>query len=171
MVGGNRITNYRGEVRTIKFHWNSALSTPGAKWTGMDISKVYLNTKLDLFDYIRIHIKDITKEVIDECNLTDKVAADGFVYIKIQGAIYGLAQTGQQANKELNKVVGAECYYPSKYTAGLYLHKARPISFTLVVVNFGVKYINIEEAIHLEKNYIRKIFNEIRFERRKIHRH
>ena len=37
---------------------------------------------------MRIHIKDIPQEMIDKHNLTDKVAPDGFVYIKIQGAMY-----------------------------------------------------------------------------------
>ena len=40
---------------------------------------------------------------------------------------------------------------PPKYTPGLYLHKTRPISFTLVVDDFGVKYVDKENTLHLEK--------------------
>ena len=40
-------------------------------------------------------------------------------------------------------------YYPSKRTPGLWLHKTRKISFTLVVDDFGVKYIKKSDANHL----------------------
>ena len=56
-AGGNLITAYPGNVstetadlETIKIRWNSILSTPGVKWTGMDISNMYLNTPLDRFE-------------------------------------------------------------------------------------------------------------------------
>ena len=81
----------------------------------------------------------------------DFVAADGYVYIEIRRTMYGLRQSGRLTNIELEKVIGAQGYYPSKYTPGLYLHKTRPISFTLVVDDFGVKYVNKEDALHLEK--------------------
>jgi hypothetical protein len=55
-AGGNLITDYPGDVstetaglETVKIHWNSVLSTPGAKWMGMDISNMYLNTPLDRY--------------------------------------------------------------------------------------------------------------------------
>ena len=58
-AGGNLITDYPGDVstdtaslETIKIHWNSVVSTPGAKWMGMDISNMYLNTPLDRFEYM-----------------------------------------------------------------------------------------------------------------------
>jgi len=157
-AGGNLITDYPGNVstetaglETIKIHWNSVLSTPGAKWMGMDISNMYLNTPLDRFEYMRIRLRDIPQEIIDEYNLNDIVADDGYVYIEIQRAMYGLAQSGALSHKQLETVIGKEGYYPSRFTPGLYLHKTRPISFTLVVDDFGVKYINKDDALHLEK--------------------
>ena len=72
--------------------------------------------------------------------------------MEIRKAIYGLKQeAGKLANKQLEKVLATRDYYPSKYTPGLYLHKTRPISFTLVVDNFGVKYVNKSDALHLKK--------------------
>ena len=117
----------------------------------MDISNMYLNTPLDRFEYMRIHIKNIPQEIIDEYIIMDLVAADSYVYIEIRRAMYGLRQSGRLANIKLEKVIGAQGYYPSKYTPGLYLHKIRPISFTLGVDDFGVKYVNKEDALHLEK--------------------
>ena len=39
----------------------------------------------------------------------------------------------------------------SQHTAGLFVHKTRPISFTLVVNGIRVHYINKDDALHLEK--------------------
>ena len=61
------------------------------------------------------------------------------------------AYTNPAASRTTNLKKSAQGYFPSKYTPGLYLHKTRPISFTLVVDDFGVKYVNKEGALHLEK--------------------
>ena len=44
------------------------LSTPGAKFTTMDISNMYLTTPLKDFQYMRFHIDLIPEEVIEEYN-------------------------------------------------------------------------------------------------------
>ena len=87
---------------------------------GMDISNMYLNTPLDRFEYMRIYISKIPQEIIDEYNLMDLVEPDGCVYIEIQHAMYGLHQSGRLTNNELEEVLGAQGYYPSKYTLVLY---------------------------------------------------
>ena len=72
---------------------------------GMDISNMYLNTPLERYEYMRMKLTDIPQEVIDEYKLKDKVAADGFVYIEIRRAMYGLKQAGKLANDQLQKVL------------------------------------------------------------------
>ena len=99
-----------------------------------------------VFKHSAIHISKIPQEIIDEYNLMNLIEPDSYVYIEIRRAMYGLRQSGRLANNALEKVLGAQGYYPSKYTPGLYLHKTRPISFTLVVDDFGVKYVNKEDA-------------------------
>ena len=81
----------------------------------------------------------------------DLVAPDGYVYIEICQAMYGLQQSGRLANIELEKVIGKQGYYSYKYTPGLYFHKTCFISFTLIVDEFGVKYVNKEDTLYLEK--------------------
>jgi hypothetical protein len=107
-AGGNLITDYPGDVstetaglETVKIHWNSVLSTPGAKWMGMDISNMYLNTPLDRYEYMRMHLRDIPQEIIDQYNLTDIAEPNGFVYIEIRRAMYGMKQAGFLANGKL----------------------------------------------------------------------
>ena len=49
----------------------------------------------------------------------------------------------------LEKRLNAEDYYQSKVTPGFWTHKWRPICFTLVVDDFGVKYVGEEHTRHL----------------------
>ena len=62
---------------------------------------------------------------------------------------YGLPQSGRLANKQNTKFLEPERYYEVIHTPGLWRHKTPPIQFTLVVDNFGVKYVGKEHADHL----------------------
>ena len=74
---------------------------------------------------------------------------DGFVYVEIMGAMYGLKQSGKIANDNLIQYLKELGYYPSRKKQGLWLQKIRKISFTLVVDDLGVKYIYKVDADHL----------------------
>ena len=156
-AGGDRL-EYFGDVstetsslETAKLLFNSIVSTPGAKFMTLDISNMYLNTPLKDFQYMRFNIDVIPAEVIDEYDLKSKVDENGWVYVEIRMAIYGLKESGKLANVELQKVLAAAGYTPSRFTPGLYRHETRPIAFSLVVDDFGVKYTRKEDAEHLEK--------------------
>ena len=56
------------------------------------------------------------------------------------------AHYARGAEEKLNK----KGYWQIKLIPGLWLHKWRPISFTFVVDNFGVKYVWREHTEHLE---------------------
>ena len=56
--------------------------------------------------------------------------------------MYGLPQTGIIAQELLEKRLLKAGYHQSKVTPGYWKHDWQPISFTLVVDDFGVKYIN-----------------------------
>jgi len=43
---GNTRSTESASLETIKIHWNSVLFTPKARYMTMDISNMYLNTKL-----------------------------------------------------------------------------------------------------------------------------
>jgi len=55
------------------------------------------------------------------------------------------------ANKQLRKFLKPAGYYEVAHTPGLWRHISRPIQFTLVVDDFGVKYAGREHAEHLIK--------------------
>ena len=64
--------------------------------------------------------------------------------------MYGLPQSGLLANELLKKSLNKHRYRQSKLVPGLWQHDTWPIQFTLVVDNFGVKYIGKEHAQHLK---------------------
>merc|ERR1712078_791022 len=76
---------------------------------------------------------------------------DGYVYFCIMKAIYGLKQSGALSNKMLAKILNKEGYYQAKHTKGLWLHKLKKISFTLIVDDFGCKFNNKEDVEDLVK--------------------
>ena len=62
--------------------------------------------------------------------------------------MYGLPQSGLLANELLEKGLNKHGYHQSKLVPGLWKHDTRPIRFTLVVDDFGVKYEGKEHALH-----------------------
>ena len=155
-VGGDRI-NYPGDVATptaemlvAKMLFNSVVSTKGAKFMTMDISNFYLMTPLKRPEFIRIKLSDIPDEIIKEYKLKEKVTKNGSIYIEAIRGMYGLPQSGLLANQLLEKRLNRHGYHQSKYVPGLWKHTTRPIQFTLVVDDFGVKYVGEEHAQHLK---------------------
>jgi hypothetical protein len=156
-VGGDRL-DYPGETSTdtasldtTKLLINSVLSTPGARMGAIDIPNFYIHNDLKEYQYMRFHISMIPQEIIDGYNLNDIVESDGWCYAEIRKVMYGLKESGFIANQELKIVLAKAGYAPTKFTPGLYTHKTRPIAFSLVVDDFGVKYVNKDNMDHLVK--------------------
>ena len=63
--------------------------------------------------------------------------------------MWGLPQAGILANKLLHKRLAPHGYFECKQTPGLWKHVTRPITFTLVVDDFRVKYTRQEDIDHL----------------------
>jgi hypothetical protein len=135
-------------LTTEKILINSVISTLGAKFLVIDIKKLYLNTPLGRFEYMVINLSSLPQETIDKYNLME-LAQDGKVYIEIQKGMYGLPQAGILANELLQRNLAKDGYRPTQHTHGLWKHNTRPISFSLVVDDFGVKNIGREHAEHL----------------------
>jgi hypothetical protein len=64
-------------------------------------------------------------------------------------AVWVLPQAGILANKLLQKQLLPHGYYKCANTPSLWKHKMRPITFMLVVNDFGVKYARKKHADHL----------------------
>eukprot|EP00804_Cyclotella_cryptica_P016363 CCRYP_009915-RA/>CCRYP_009915-RA protein AED:0.19 eAED:0.12 QI:0/0/0/1/0/0/2/0/920 len=157
-AGGNIIKDYPGELTTrmadlttSKILWNSVLSTKGAKFMGLDLKSFYLTAMLDHPEYMKMPLALFPDHIRAQYNL-DKHAINGFVYLELPGAL---------ANKLLRKRLAPHGYCEVAHTPGLWRHVTRPISFTLVVDDFGVKYVGQEHAKHLihvlQENYMMSI--------------
>ena len=106
-------------------------------------------TPLKRSEYVKLNLADIPSEVIDEYKLKDKSTKDGHVYIEITRGMYGLPQSGVLAQELLEERLAKHGYYQSKIIPGLWKHETRPIIFSLVVDDFGIKYINKQDVEHL----------------------
>ena len=102
-----------------------------------DVKDFYLNTPMERYEYMRPPISLILDEIIDQYNLLPLVQ-DGWVYMEIQKVIYGLPQAGLLANQRLTTHLAKYDYSPTRHTPGLWRHKHRPVTFSLVVDNFRV---------------------------------
>ena len=76
-------------------------------------------------------------------------AKKGYVYVEIRIFIYGLPQAGKLANTALKEHLAPYGYFEVFHMPGLWRHITRPIAFSLVVDDFGVKYVNKDDADHL----------------------
>ena len=153
-VGGNLIdypyelTTRTAELTTTKILWNSVLSTPNAKYATADAKNFYLETPMERFEYMRMPIKLIPQAIIDLYDLEPKVK-NGHVYLEISRGMYGLPQSGRLANQLLKKRLLKHGYFEQPHTPGLFKHVSRPVWFTLVVDDFGIKYVGEDNAKHL----------------------
>ena len=107
-AGGDRLDDYEGKtstdtagLETIKIHINSTISRArqGAEYLCIDIGNMYLNTKLPSPEYMRIHIDLIPDKIRQEYNTDAYTDDNGYVYIEITGAIYGLSQSDTSPTK------------------------------------------------------------------------
>ena len=136
-------------LQTVKLLLNSIVSTPNAKFLGLDLKDFYLNTPLPEPEYLRMKMSHFPQDVIDHYNLEQKADANGTLYVRVSKGIYGLPHAGILAQKLLEKRLNNADYYQSDLTPGFWKHKWRPISFTLIVDDFGVKYVGEQHANHL----------------------
>ena len=95
---------------------------------------------MDRCEYFRMKLELFPQDIIDEYGLQNKVDADGNVFCEVQWGMYSLPQAGQlhQAG-----------YRQSTVTPGYWRQEWRLIGFTLVVDDFGVKFINKTDVDHL----------------------
>ena len=69
--------------------------------------------------------------------------------MRIEKGMYSLLQAGILANKQLTERLATRGYHPCKHTPGLWKHEWRPVWFTLVVDDFGIKYKGRKHVNHL----------------------
>ncbi len=154
-VGGDKI-NYPGDCATptsnltlFKIMLNSVISTQGDRFMTLDIKNFYLNTPMEQYEYVYIKLDDVPEEIIQQNLLHHKVDSKGYIFIEVQKCMYGLPQAGILAQNLLEKCLNKHGYFQNKAVPGLWTRDSRPISFTLVIDDFGIKYVGKEHVLHL----------------------
>ena len=155
-VGGDKLPYFNAtktdtaSLPTIKTHLNSTISTEGARYATADISNFYLaNNKLLYPEYMRINLKDLPDDIIQQYHLKQIADKHGFVYTRIDKGMYGLKQAGKIAYDNLVAHLKKFGYAPCRITKGLWKHKTNATTFVLVVDDFGIKYTNEQDLNHL----------------------
>jgi len=153
-IGGDKIdypglvTANTADLKTIKLLINSTISSKDAKFMTLDIKDFYLGTILPRKEYMRISAKQISAKYVEEHNLEGK-CVEGYYYVEISKGIYGLPQAGQLAQAKLIKLLHTHGYKMMEHTPCLFKHETKDIIFSLVVDDFGVKYVQEADAQHL----------------------
>ena len=143
-IGGNLIyyplpTNTpTTDITTVKTHWNSVLHHQDAIYVCFNVKDFYICSMLPSPEYAKIHTKMIPTESIEYYNL-DPLIHNNWLYIQLEKARYSLLQLGQIKHKNLKAHFKPFSYKPT-IIPGLWKHKIQPITFTLVVDDFGIKY-------------------------------
>jgi hypothetical protein len=78
-----------------------------------------------------------------------KLVHNKHVYVEIRKGMCGFPQAGRLANDRLIKFLAPHGCTPVPITPGLWTHSARPLAFSLVVDDFGIKHIDKADADHL----------------------
>ena len=94
---------------------------------------------------MRLPLKIIPQEIIDAYNLKT-LAVDGWIHCRIDGGMYGLPQAGKIAHDTLVKCLRTAGYFSVKFTEELWRYVWQPITFSLVVDDFGIKFVGKEHA-------------------------
>jgi hypothetical protein len=98
---------------------------------------------------MQLKLADMPDDTIEHYKLRDVATPDRYVYCEIQKGMYGLPQAGIIAQELLTKRLKEHGYSQSEITPGLWKQEWRPITFSLVDDDFGVKYVGEGHAQHL----------------------
>ena len=115
----------------------------------INIKDFYLNTPMSRYEYMRLKLCNIPEDVALHYNLSSKFKSDGYVYTEIRRGIYGLPQSGLLAQQLLEKRLDVEGYIQNKLVPGIWNHSWCPVTLTICVDDFGVKYVGKQHVDHL----------------------
>ena len=85
----------------------------------LDLKSFYLSVPLEQYEYMHIPIGMFPVWTINQYDLLTKVV-QGYVYLEMRRAVWGLPQAGILANKLLRKRLAPKGYYECKQTPSLW---------------------------------------------------
>ena len=122
-----------------------------------DIKDFFLYSLMCKPKYMKMKFSIFPQDIVDQYNLADKVAPDGYIYIKINKGMYGLKEAAVLAYEQLSKFLNTYGYHHVPGTAGVWSHTTKPTSVCLCVDDITLKYYNTDDLQHfltaLENHY------------------
>ena len=97
---------------------------------------------------MKIALACIPYEIIEQYSLCT-LSYDVWVYLEIRKGMPGLKQAGRIANDRLKAHLAHFGFVHVPRTPALWKHNTKPILFSLIVDDFGVKYTGKENSDHL----------------------
>jgi hypothetical protein len=135
---------------TVKLLLNHVVSNPLAKFASLDITDMYLHTRLERMEYMMIPLKYFPPATIARYHILDFVEeGKDYVVVEVTAGLYGLPQAGMLAQEKLVTHLSANGYSVCPNTTCLFKHIDSNTWFTLVVDDFGVSYESIADAQRL----------------------
>ena len=158
--GGNKKCAYEGstsspvaDITFIKIHQNSVLSDrrnlgTNTRYATLDLTDFYLMSRLEKPEWIKIPTKNIPRALLEKHDLISYIV-DEHILCRVDGTMYGHPASGRLANADLVQHLAAHGYAQDANVPCMFAHSKAPISFSLVVDDFGIKYTNDEDIADL----------------------
>ena len=108
----------------------------------LDIKEIYLKMQMKRYEYLCLRLSTIPNDVIEEYKFHEKATHNSYVYVEVCKGMYGLPQEGIITQELLG-------YSQRKITPGFWTHKCHLMTFSLVVDDFSIRYVEKEHANHL----------------------
>ena len=124
------------------------VSTKDAIFTTADIKDFFYASFLPDPEYMKMKLKIIPQEIIDQYHLQD-LQENGWVYMKIIKGMPGLKQASHLANERLVHHLAPYGYAPVQHTPSLWKHESNGILFALIVDDFEIKSTSKAATSHL----------------------
>ena len=96
-----------------------------------------------------MNIAEIPEDIINKYKLNSLKDLRGNVHFKITKGMYSLKQAVILAYQQLQDHLAPYGYHPIPNTVGMWKHTHKPIQICLCVDDFGVKYTNKQDTLHL----------------------
>ena len=156
VIGGDKLPYYHdagspdANLIKTKLLLNSIIldTHQGARFLTLDLKDHFLASPMPNPVYMKIPSRYIPTEIMTKYNLQPKIQ-NHYIYCKIKKGMYGLKQAALLAYNFLKHNLIPHGYAPIPHASGLWKHTTCHIIFCLCIDDFGIKYYNKDDAIHL----------------------
>ena len=163
-VGGDRIkypgptTARTAAMPLVKLLLQSVVSD-SKRFLTLDIKDLYLNTPIDIPEYLRISSKFLPQHIINKNDLKQYLH-NGSVLFEVNKGMYGLPRAGLLAQNRQTQHLATHGYHQTATTC-LFHHVDNGTDFYFVVDDFGIKYATTDGARHYATTNVLKVLLQI----------